>query len=86
MNRSMGAKIRHIKRKKRERDMELKPCPFCGKAGWAGQHPRFSDSYIAHCTNTTKGRWECLYPSTGPQKTLKKAMQMWNTRVKGEKK
>ena len=67
---------------KKDKMDTLKDCPFCGLQGWAGEHPYYVGKYIAHCSREDNDI--CLFPSTGPQDTLKEAVALWQMR-KGAK-
>lgn len=60
---------------------KLKPCPFCGSPGYAGEHKYKAGEYIVRCSNPGAG---CpLFPSSGPlmKKELPNVIRAWNSRI-----
>jgi len=62
--------------------MKLKNCPFCGSSGRAGNHKYYPEQYVAHCGG---GGRACIFPSTGPRKTLQEAIDLWEMRTPNNK-
>lgn len=62
-------------------DTKLKPCPFCGKAGFAGKHPYHKESYLVCCSS--KGYGCPLFPTSGfvGKEDLPKTIKAWNRRT-----
>lgn len=61
---------------------KLKPCPFCGHAGFAGKHKYYSKKNIVRC-GSDGGDLCPLFPSTGTieKEELPNAIKAWNRRV-----